>query len=81
MLEESPNLIRQIYDVIQHGTVNLDAEQIYKVLLENSCLETQKQQLSYNKYEETLKNIYPQFYYGNGCARICDKDKEKRILR
>lgn len=42
MLEESPNLIRQIYDVIQHGTVNLDAEQIYKVLLENSCLETQK---------------------------------------
>ena len=42
MLEESPNLIRQIYDVIQHGTVNLDAEQIYKVLLENSCLEIQK---------------------------------------
>ena len=42
MLEESPNLIRQIYDVIQHGTVNLDVEQIYKVLLENSCLETQK---------------------------------------
>ena len=38
MLEESPNLIKQIYDVIRQDTHDLDIENIYRVLLEKAVL-------------------------------------------
>ena len=38
MPEKSPNLIKQIYDVIRQDTHDLDIENIYRVLLEKAVL-------------------------------------------
>ena len=38
MLEESPNLIKQIYDVIRQDTHDLAIENVYRVLLEKAVL-------------------------------------------